>query len=373
MIIALVILITISYALLIGAFRYGFKALDTFEKTTPESEISLSIIIPFRNEAEQLPQLIDSLNNLKYKPENFEIIFVNDASTDTSVECINSLLKLDNYTIIANNRQTNSPKKDAITTAITSVKNEWIITTDADCFVPEFWLQTISNFITQHNYQCIAAPVIFRANEGGLQQFQMLDFISLIGSSIGAFGIGRPFMCNGANFMYTKSLFYNLEGFKGNAHIASGDDMFLLEKALHQTPEQVGYLKSTAATVVSKPQPSVSQLVSQRLRWAAKTSAYTNRFGILTAWLVFLQNLILVVLSISCVLGFTNYKMGILIWITKIIIDVLLIIPSANFFKLKWSWLQLLWVSILYPFFTVYIAFRSMFTTYEWKGRTYKK
>jgi hypothetical protein len=48
---------------------------------------------------------------------------------------------------------------------------------------------------------------------------------------MGSFGIGG-FMCNGANFAYTKSLFEDLSGFDGNNTIASGDDVFFYKKLL---------------------------------------------------------------------------------------------------------------------------------------------
>jgi hypothetical protein len=64
-----------------------------------------------------------------------------------------------------------------------------------------------------------------------LHHFQQLDIASLQGATIGSFGINKGFMCNGANFVY-QILFQELNGFHGNDTIASGDDVFLLQKRL---------------------------------------------------------------------------------------------------------------------------------------------
>jgi hypothetical protein len=39
--------------------------------------------------------------------------------------------------------------------------------------------------------------------------FSAIDLASLQGATIGSFGIKKGFMCNGANFAYTKSFFQN--------------------------------------------------------------------------------------------------------------------------------------------------------------------
>ena len=65
--------------------------------------------------------------------------------------------------------------------------------------------------------------------------------MSLQGSTVGGFGIGHPFLCNGANLAYKKHHFIQLNGFKGNDTIASGDDIFLFEKFIHAFPRQVHF------------------------------------------------------------------------------------------------------------------------------------
>ena len=138
---------------------------------------------------------------------------------------------------------------------------------------------TFDNFIQKNKPKTICAPVTYQVKNTLLEQFQLLDFISLIGTTIGAFGIKNPFLCNGANLCYSKKVFFEVKGFDGNNSISSGDDIFLLEKVLEMYPMDVHFLKSKKSIVSTKPEPTLNKLIQQRIRWASKTSATNNWFG----------------------------------------------------------------------------------------------
>ncbi len=383
-------IITLLYLFLIGSFILGFDKVKPYKLEDIPSNTKFSIIIPFRNEAENLSDLLKSISALKYPNHLYEIIFVNDASEDDSVEIIKRVLdssaersrstKLpnENFTrtdisIIKNERKTNSPKKDAITTAIKQSKYDWIITTDADCVLPNYWLDSFDQCIQKTNAKCIVAPVVYPIETSFLSKFQLLDILSLQGATIGGFGINKPFLCNGANFGYTKELFNELNGFDGNTNIASGDDIFLLEKAIKKHPKDVLYLKSEQATVTTKPQPTIKHLISQRIRWAAKTSAYNNWFGKLAGLIVLLMNALIIASLLLSIIGVFNVKIWFYILFIKFNIDLLLIYKSVVFFNRKDVLKSYLFGFLLYPFFSVYIAFISFFIDYKWKGRRFKK
>ena len=135
------ILIFTFYSILIFSLTIGFKKVDEFNKISKNNSTSFSVVIPFRNEAENLPNLLESIAALKYPKELVEFILVDDDSSDNSVSIIDDFLNNRMTIRVINNKRTsNSPKKDAITTAISIAKNNWIVTTDADCIVPENWL-----------------------------------------------------------------------------------------------------------------------------------------------------------------------------------------------------------------------------------------
>ncbi len=375
--ILIITLISIIYVLLIGSFAYGFEKVKEFKLINLSSKTTFSVIIPFRNESKNLSKLLESINYLEYPKNLYEIILVNDESEDDSEAIITNSLKTNdkhpNITLINNVRISNSPKKDAITTGIKKAKNEWIITTDADCILPKYWLDSFDEFIQQTNTYCIAAPVSYLLENKLLNKFQVLDFLSLQGATIGGFGINNPFLCNGANFAYRKDIFIEVNGFENNTNIASGDDIFLLEKIAKKYPKQVDFLKCKKAIINTTSQSSWKELLAQRIRWAAKTSSYNNWFGKLTGFIVLLMNSLIIISVILILTSLLKTKILFLIIFIKFNIDVLLIYKSATFYNQKTVLKSFFFAFIIYPFFSVYVAFASLFKGFKWKERTYKK
>ena len=374
------ILIIVVYLLVIGLLTYGFDKVPNFQLQDLPAKSTFSVVVPFRNEAKNLPHLLASISRLNYPIDLFEIILVNDDSDDASVFVINDLVSKkplqglkETIKIIKNKRTSGSPKKDAIKTAIAISKFDWIITTDADCLLPTYWLDVFDECIQTKKTDCIVAPVTYQGENSFFNRFQVLDFLSLQGATIGGFGIQRPFLCNGANFGYRKSVFKTLNGFENNSDIASGDDIFLLEKFIKKDSKQVQYLKSQMAIVTTKPAKHMRDLIHQRLRWASKTTRYTNTFAKSVGAIVLLSNVVCLALIPAMILGGLTLKTAIALFVIKFSIDLLLLFKTSRFFKQETLLLSYLFSSLLYPFFSVYIVLLSLFKSYEWKGRTFKK
>lgn len=372
---AIIFILLGFYILLIGSYIYGFDKVSEFHLSDIPPKTKFTVIIAFRNETENLSHLIKSLNKLNYPKSHFEISFVNDDSTDNSTTIIQNEIKTSNlnFQIIDRKIITHSPKKDAITTAVEAARYDWIITTDADCEVPKYWLDSFDAYIQNTSYNLIAGPVTYHYKNTFLHQFQTLDFISLIGSTIGSFGLKQPFMANGANLAYRVSFFNELNGFIDNSQIASGDDVFLLQKAIKINKNAVSFLKSEQAIVRTKPLDSLPDLISQRLRWATKTTSYSSVFGILTAIIILLANSVVFSTIILVFMGEISVSSCIYIWIIKLSIDFLLIYKTARFLYQEAILKSFLWSSLLYPIFICYIAILSLFRGYDWKGRYFRK
>lgn len=328
---------------------------------------SFSIVVPFRNEKENLPNLLHSISLLHYPKELVEVILVDDDSED-EFRIQNLEFRIQ---IVKNIRKSNSPKKDAIETAIQIAKNDWIITTDADCLVQKDWLTTFDQYIQENEVEMVASGVCYVPKSGFLSAFQNLDFLSLQGATIGSFGIGKPFMCNGANFAYSKQFFKELKGFQGNETIASGDDVFLLQKAVSVAPEKVGFLLVKESIVATKPVATWSELFQQRVRWASKSTVYSSIYGKLLALVVFGGNLAWIVSFVIWLVSSLDQNIFMLFVALKFLIDFILIYKTANFFESKLQYV--LASSLLYPFFSVSVAVFSLIGKYNWKGRNFRK
>ena len=365
--------ILLIYVLFILQLIWGFRKVKSFDRTSLLPKTAFTIIVPFRNEAKNLPNLLKSFARLNYPQEFIEIIMVDDFSTDTSERiCIQWRIENDSIdtTLLENLRLSNSPKKDAIARAMPIAKHDWIITTDADCIVPTNWLLTIDNYIQNHSPEMIVGAVVYKTKNNWFHQFQQLDLLSLQGTTIGSFGISKPFMCNGANFAYTKKLFLELDGFNGNTKLASGDDVFLLQKAVAQDTSKVHYLKNTETIVQTKPENDLFQLFMQRVRWASKTTSYPNKYAKLLAVVVLLMNLSLVVSFLLWTSDILDWKVVLKVFLIKYTFDFVLLY-KANQYLLKGKWIVPIASALLYPFFSTLVGIFSLTGRFTWKGRKF--
>ncbi len=368
-------LILAVYTFFIGQLIYGYAQIKSFKRSNPIPQTTFSIIIPFRNEEKNIGKLLETISKLNYPKELFEIIMVDDNSTDASSSIYN-LWRFQNglirTTLLENLRLSNSPKKDAISRAMHIVKNNWIVTTDADCTVNKNWLLTLDNYIQKNNPEMIVGAVVYKTKNNWFHHFQQMDLISLQATTIGSFGLKKPFMCNGANFAYTKKLFNELDGFNGNNKMASGDDVFLLQKATKKHLDKIHYLKNTNTIVKTKPENNLPQLFMQRVRWASKTSGYKSSYAKILAIIVLLMNLNLVVGWWLLIIGFFEWKILAALFLIKYGIDYILLF-KANTFLQKGKFFLPLASSVLYPFYASLVGIYSLFGSFSWKGRTFKK
>lgn len=363
------------YAVLILSLILGFDYIPIFKSKKEQPQIGFSIVIPFRNEAENLPVLLNSLNHLDYPCSLFEVLLVDDDSEDNSCQIIEAFRKEASIQIrlLQNETISLSPKKDAITTGIKEAQYPWILTTDADCKVPKLWLKSFDIFIQEHNTEMVCGPINYIDSQSFLQRFQQLELFSLISATIGGFGLKKPFLCNGANLCYSKKLFQELDGFNGNSQIASGDDMFLLEKALKHNSEKVMLLKSHDAIVLTKSAPNLRLLIQQRVRWASKSSHYKNSFGKLVGLIILSMNTLLVCLVLLSCFKLSDPMLLLYCFMVKFYLDFWLIIKASIFLDSRKPLISYIFSSFLYPILSVTIAVNSVFSSYEWKGRRFRR
>ncbi|OAD90764.1 hypothetical protein A7A78_13710 [Aequorivita soesokkakensis] len=352
----------------------GYRNVRFFSSEETKPLTHFSVVIPFRNEAANLPNLLKTLNGLKYPSEMFELIFVNDASEDISEAIISETIEKSRFSIklIQNKRVSNSPKKDAISEAIKNSNFEWIVTTDADCELPKNWLKVFDAFIQKNNPLMVCGPVIYKSNGSFIENFQQLDGLSLQSVTIGSFGLRNPLLCNGANLAYKKEAFLKVNGFSGNNHIASGDDIFLLEKMKKAFPKRVQFLKSEESIVSTNPQKTWKNVINQRIRWASKTSKQKGLTSKVLGILVFLMNLSVLVFPFFMIFDTENLGFYLLLTAIKIIVDYVVVQQNFSLFGKKSSFWKFLPQTYMYAIIVLVVSLGSLRGNYSWKGRSFK-
>ncbi len=364
--ITLLLIIFIQYILLITLLLIGFESIAEI-KTSNGSNPShqFSIIVVFKNEAAHLNELLNSFKELNYPKNLFEVILIDDNSSDNSKSIVNEFIKQNNdlnISVFDNQNFSNAPKKDGIELGVQKAKNEWIITTDADCLVPKTWLLSFDQFLQKNpELKMICAPVKYNDENTILNQFQNIEFLSYQATTIGTFGLKKPIMCNGANMAFSKKAFVKINGYTNVNHIASGDDVFLLEKMIRKyKTAAIGYLKSSEAIVITSAVHNLKQLINQRIRWGAKTSFSKNKYNKRIGLSVLLTNVTILILPILCIFEIISFKQTLLLFISKVLLDTLLVYKSAQFFKKKISIKTFIISCIVYPVFNSYCAVRGL-------------
>ena len=361
------------YAGLIIYYRQSWLSIPTFKPgATGIAQTKISIIIPARNEQENIGACLDSIIGQSYPKHLYEVLVVDDHSTDDTAAIIKSyqaenvqLISLKDF-VSAN--ELNSYKKKAIEIAILQSTGQLIVTTDADCIVPQNWLQTIAAFYEEQKPAFIVMPVAINCGNRFIEIFQALDFMTLQG--ITGASVHKKFhsMCNGANLAYTKKAFNEAGGFKGIDNIASGDDMLLLHKIFKLQPNGIAYLKSKEVIVHTQPVHTISQFLNQRIRWASKADKYEDKRIFVVLLLVYFLNVWVMLLGISACFINTGILL-IEVLLAKTIIELFFLWPVARFFNkqlILWYFPLAQPIHILY---TVIAGWLGKFGSYKWKER----
>ncbi len=263
------------YLALVMYFFVGWlrlKGQGTSDGGRTENPPFVSIVIPTRNESENIKACLESIFKQNYPKDLFEVVMVDDYSTDPTLRFAREI-EGENLTVINLMQYLGNPgeyvpnKKKAIALGIKNTKGDLIITTDGDCTMNENWLSSMVSYYQQNEFKLLTGPVMMKPAYFPLQIFQQLDVMNLIGITGATLRNNFPTMCNGANLMYAKQTFHEVEGFKGNHDVPTGDDVFLMHKINERYPGGVGFVKNYDATVFTKPEKGLGKFIWQRIRW----------------------------------------------------------------------------------------------------------
>lgn len=324
----------------------------------------VSIVVACRNEEKKIDGLIENLTSQTYPKQEYEIIIVDDFSTDNTQQILQKYN--DRVKIFSSPRP---GKKSAIAYGVENTVGELILTTDADCVVPEKWIEShVSMYLEKESYLQLG-PVDFVANRL-FHKVLTLEFYSLIGSAAGSAATGKPVLSNAANMAFSKKIYTDPKN-SINTSIPSGDDVFLLQEIKKQYPDKIAFLKSHDCIVKTSPPKTFIDFFHQRVRWASKNKHYSDKDIISTGIIVFSINLLT---FLSFTLLFVNLRFVViyLFLITaKSIVDFRFLLKITTFFNKRYLLAYFPFIQILYAFYVVIIGLLSFFVKYHWKGRKY--
>ncbi|MBC8155323.1 MAG: glycosyltransferase [Bacteroidetes bacterium] len=364
------LIISVLYAIFTTTLYVTWLRMPRFQpgKSSTEELPFITVVVPVRNEAANLPALLDDLNQQTYA--RFEVIVADDASTDTTLAIAQAYPARFTLTaLLLPDTRVASPKKRAITACIAVATGTLIVTTDGDCRVGPRWLETIARFYAQTGAKLISGPVTFATEESVFAYLQTVEGSSLIGSGACTLAFGFPTMCNGANLCYEKRVFTEVDGFAGVDHLASGDDELLMHKIATHYPGSIQFLKHPDSIVRTEPHRSWRAFYQQRKRWSSKWRAYSSWGPSALAVFIFLSNAAGPVAVVGWLAGWINGPIALLIVLLKVLPEFWLLRQFLVFLQKRSSvgWIPL--TQVLYPFYVVFFGLVAQGKGFEWKGR----
>ncbi len=364
------------YLILIFSIYFGFLliCIAGWEKYTrqPKPQVLekkefVSVVVAVRNEENSISPLLSSLKVQDFPHSNFELIFVNDHSTDHTAHIISEWIKDNPQTQCYQIHSTGTGKKQALTDGIKMAKGEIILTTDGDCVLPIDWiLRMVMSF---HNETTLVIGLVKIQQEGSLfSKLQALEFSSLMGSGISLLELGFPIMCNGASLAFRKKSFEAVKGYQDNLHIPSGDDEFLMRKLMKQFPNSIQSNYWPTVVVATKYQPSLKSFIHQRLRWAGKWRVNDSLMSKVLALFILIFQLTSIVTFGLLFSGKNLVGVGILLSL-KFLLEGYFLFHVGRTLHQRFSVPSFLVLQLIYPFYVLIIGILSQLVDYEWKGR----
>lgn len=333
---------------------------------------SLSVIIPFRNEAKNMERLLAGIAE-QGSPDGVEYIFVDDHSRDGGAEKLREVIRAYPkllWKLISLNG-TKKGKKAALRKGVSASAGDILAFTDADAMIPPGWIQGImSVFSREGNLQLLCGPVSIDYSSGFLNAFQALEYGNLMLSGTAALNVGFPLLASGANMAIRKSALNRLGDDPWRDSISSGDDVYLLHSVFRVFGKgAVRFSQDPELLVRAQPAPGWGEFFAQRLRWAGKTVSSGSGSAYLIGFLVVFTNLIVVLSIFFAVYGAPDWAVVFGIWGIKALGESLTALVWARFSgqvkALKWLPLM----TLVYPFIHLAVFCSSLFIKPIWKGR----
>jgi len=334
---------------------------NAVNSVSPKSDIEISILIPVKNEENNLVRLFESLQNIDYPPDQFELIFIDDNSDDKSSDLIKKFTEGKyNFKLINARSKTIKGKKGVLDIGIKDSRFDFILQTDADCIVPPDWLKIYAKYFDA-GYDLIfgLAPVI--QSSGLLNNFICFENCrtQLLVNSFAK--IGLPYSGAARNMGYKKQTLLKLGGFAKTAETLSGDDDLLIREAI-KNKVSIKFITEKKAMVKTVSAETISQFLNQKARHVSTSHKYL----IIHKMMLSKWHILNLILLFSIFLSPIN-SLFIIPFLIKILFDTLLVKSYEKILDYKFNVIVVPFYQILYECLLIITFFRSFRFKNRWK------
>ena len=353
-----------EWLLLIFVIPYVYLLLRLFLKlnkilpytASADPDEFISVVIPCHNEEKYLPRLLKCIEDQDQRCDLFEVIIVDDNSTDSTYALASGFKSIKNIRVVKNK---GNGKKLAIMEGVSASRGSFIITTDADCMPGRKWISTIAAFVQENKPDIVICPVMLESKPGFPNRFQELEFLSLQGVTAGAYTGGRPVMCNGANLVFRRDI-YLLNAKSLHPEIQSGDDIFLLHGIKKYPGAKISWLESGEAIMITSRSETLKEYINQRSRWISKAGAYEDRDTIILGLVTFCAVAIQLFTLIAGIFSTVFLAVFGVIFLLKSLPDFLILRNTTRRYGKPYLMNWFLPCQMIYPFYVVTVIVISV-------------
>lgn len=320
-----------------------------------DTKTPISVVIPFRNEADNLESLLACLKQLVIIP-NDEVILVNDQSDDGGENFLQNLPDFVKCLTIPEG--TISSKKEALKLGIDAAKNQWILTSDADCVFMPSWLNSWRSELDQTS-DLICGPVKLKTSGVSLlNSIAGPEHLALQIITKSAILHNVAMLGNGANLMYRKASWMDVGGYASHAHLASGDDVLLM-RDMKKASKSIAYASSVNCAVTTNAASTFGAWLNQHLRWMSKSSHLAGMNAKLHA-------ILLLIWMVTFLPALYYYQLPYLL----VLIPELVILRVCSPFRVD-VFNYIVWpvFRLVYPCIVLILFILNFFYHPRWKGR----
>jgi len=335
------------HSLFIIALAIGIKL---NKKVKDPIQNSFSILIACRNEEENLPGLFESLNKLDYSEELFELIIVDDASTDKSFELLREYcVKKPNYSTyrLEVKDEEYLGKKAALKLATERAKHEFLIFTDADCTVPRNWLKSYNNHI-KSNTDMVTGSVLEPAAKG-IHKFSGRMNCGIYASTV---GLNLPFGCSGGNFCLRKERFEQVGGYSKIKNYLAGDDKLMLNM-----------VKKSGGKISYNPEALV---MTASVHHNKKSDQKKRRYGKFKMSSLGIKLLQILILAFYIYLPVAIFRTGFINLLVYYSAALAFLISTIHTHKLHLLFTDIFNV-LIFPYYLIYYSIMGLMFKWKWK------
>ncbi len=267
----LLLIVQLLYYLGIYARILFYKPVSKRIKQEP-----VSVVICARNEADNLDKYLPAVLTQNYP--DYEVIVVNDCSTDNTDEILGKYLKKYKHlrtTNINEDKKFAHGKKLALTIGIKAAKHEILVLTDADCQpASDQWLSRIQQNFTEEKSLVLGYGGYFR-RRSLLNNYIRYDTLMIAWQYLSYALSGDPYMGVGRNLSYRKSLFFDNKGFASHYHLLSGDDDLFVNETANKSNTTIESSKESHTRSESK--KTLKEWIKQKRRHLTTNRYYKSR------------------------------------------------------------------------------------------------